>query len=103
VKGRAAAVVVCRPYQQRRAYATFRAAWPEVEAVFASGALSLDNYVRSIGDAKLVINMIVGDTQHVIDYPQAGFAAEQAVPKHVRAAYRNLVKHGFTSRHIKAT
>jgi hypothetical protein len=54
-----------------------------------------------IGDPKLVIDMIVGDTQRVMEYPQAGFAAEQPVPEGVHGAYRQLVEHGFTGRLIK--
>jgi uncharacterized SAM-binding protein YcdF (DUF218 family) len=94
-------LVICRPYQQRRAYATFRAAWPDVDVICASQHLPLDDYVSTIGDPKLVIDMIVGDTQRVIEYPQAGFAAEQPVPERVHEAYRHLVEHGFTSRLIK--
>jgi uncharacterized SAM-binding protein YcdF (DUF218 family) len=96
-------LVVCRPYQQRRAYATFRAAWPDIDVICASRPLSLDDYVSTIGDPKLVIDMIVGDTQRLIEYPQAGFAAEQAVPEQVHEAYRRLVERGHNSRLIKAT
>ncbi len=43
-------LIMSRPYQQRRAYATCRLMWPEVEVVCASNPLELDDYVRSIGD-----------------------------------------------------
>jgi uncharacterized SAM-binding protein YcdF (DUF218 family) len=95
------AVVICRPYQQRRAFATFRALWPEIEVICASRALSLTDYVTTIGDPKLVIDMIVGDTQRVIEYPQAGFVAEQTVPPAVHEAYQRLVDKGFTTRLIR--
>jgi hypothetical protein len=42
--------------------------------------------------------MIVGDTQRVIEYPQAGYAEEQEVPTQVQEAYQRLVRQGFTSR-----
>jgi hypothetical protein len=71
--------------------------------ICASRPLALDDYVTTIGDPKLVIDMIVGDTQRVIEYPQAGFAAEQPVPERVHQAYRRLVEHGFTSRLIKGS
>ena len=69
--------------------------------ICASRPLSLTAYLITIGDPKLVIDMIVGDTQRVIEYPQAGFAAEQAVPLAVQVAYDRLVEEGFTSRLIK--
>ncbi|WP_232836811.1 hypothetical protein [Lentzea terrae] len=43
----------------------------------ASEPLKLDDYVRSIGDEKLVIDMLVGDLQRVVEYPKLGFAVEQ--------------------------
>jgi hypothetical protein len=35
-----------RPYQQRRAFATCRRIWPEVDVVCAADPLTLDDYVR---------------------------------------------------------
>ena len=95
------AMVICRPYQQRRAYATFRASWPELDVVCSSRSLSLPNYIATIGDPHFVIDMIVGDTQRVIEYPTAGFSSDQTVPDSVAAAYRRLVSAGFTSRLIE--
>jgi hypothetical protein len=91
-------VLVSRPYQQRRAYATAKKVWPEVEVLCSSECLSLEEYVDSIGDAEKVINMIVGDTQRIIVYAQMGFAIPQVVPPAVELAYRRLVSAGFISR-----
>lgn len=95
------AIVICRPYQQRRAYATFPAGWPELDVLCTSRQLSLPDYVATIGDASFVVDMVVGDTQRVIEYPTAGFSMDQAVPDPVVRAYQRLVKAGFTSRCIK--
>jgi hypothetical protein len=54
--------------------------------------------VQSIGDEKLVIDMLVGELQRVIEYPKLGFAIEQAVPVDVVAAYERLLAAGFDSR-----
>lgn len=94
----ASVLLMSRPYQQRRAFATCRKVWPEVDMVCASRPLSLDDYVTSIGDAKRVIDMIVGDTQRITEYAKRGFAIEQEVPDEVRAAFETLVDAGFTSR-----
>ncbi|MBT0773585.1 YdcF family protein [Kineosporia sp. J2-2] len=93
--------LVSRPYQQRRAYATCRKLWPEVETVqCASLPLALDDYVAGIGDADRVVNMLVGDTQRIEVYAEKGFAIEQPMPDEVRDAFRQLVEAGYTSRLI---
>jgi uncharacterized SAM-binding protein YcdF (DUF218 family) len=91
-------VLMSRPYQQRRAFATCRKVWPEVEVRCASRPQSLDEYVASIGDVKRVIDMLVGDTQRIEEYARRGYAIPQEVPADVRAAYDRLVDAGFTSR-----
>ncbi|WP_233225269.1 YdcF family protein [Nocardia sp. MDA0666] len=91
-------LLICRPYQQRRSYATCRKRWPEVEVVCGSLPESLDDYVARIGDAERVVTMLVGDTQRVWRYAAEGWAIEQDVPDAVRAAYDRLVAAGFTGR-----
>lgn len=90
-------LLVTMPYMERRAFATFRRQWPEVEAVCASDPLSFDAYVKVMGDEEAVIDMMVGDLQRVIEYPALGFAVPQKVPEDVHAAYESLVRDGFTS------
>ncbi|WP_246064550.1 ElyC/SanA/YdcF family protein [Nonomuraea longispora] len=91
-------LLISKPYMERRAYATARKVWPEVEVVCASEPLVLNDYVSSIGDPKLVIDMLVGDLQRVIQYPKLGYAIEQPVPGEVHDAYQSLVRAGFDSR-----
>ncbi len=91
-------LLICRPYQQRRSYATCRKRWPEVEVVCGSLPESLDDYVARIGDAERVVTMLVGDTQRVWRYAAEGWAIEQDVPDAVRVAYERLVAAGFTGR-----
>jgi hypothetical protein len=87
-----------RPYQQRRAYTTFKKLWSELDVICAAEQLSLDEYVAGIGDVDRVITMLVGDTQRIEVFPALGFAIPQNMPDSVRAAYRRLVAAGFTSR-----
>lgn len=96
----ASVMLISRPYQQRRAYATCRKVWPEVDVICASRPLPLDEYVAFIGDVDLVINMLVGDTQRITVYAAKGFAIAQPVPAEVRAAYQRLVDRGYTRRLI---
>ncbi|MFI0421086.1 YdcF family protein [Spongiactinospora sp. 9N601] len=94
-------LLISKPYMERRAYATARKLWPEVEFVCTSEPLDLEDYARSIGDAKLVIDMIVGDLQRVIEYPRLGYTIEQPIPAEVHDAYQALLRAGFTSRLLK--
>ncbi|MCF3132523.1 YdcF family protein [Streptomyces olivochromogenes] len=91
-------LLISKPYMERRSYATCRKLWPEAEIVCASEPLELDDYIKSIGDERLVVDMLVGDLQRVIEYPKLGFAVEQDVPGDVRDAYGRLVHAGFDSR-----
>lgn len=91
-------MLVSKPYMERRSFATARKLWPDVEIVCASEPLELDDYLKSIGDEKLVVDMLVGDLQRVIEYPKQGFAIAQDVPEDVHAAYESLIRDGFTSR-----
>lgn len=97
----ASALVICKPYMQRRALATAGKAWPDLEVVCASEKLTLADYTTGIGDEHLVIDMLVGDLQRVIEYPRLGFAVEQHVPPDVHDAYQRLVARGYTSRLIR--
>ncbi|ONI68636.1 hypothetical protein BWI15_37285 [Kribbella sp. ALI-6-A] len=91
-------LLISKPYMERRAVATCQKVWPEVEVVCASEPIELAGYIDSIGDPGLVIHMLVGDLQRVIEYPALGFAVEQVVPDDVRAAYQRLVDVGYASR-----
>ena len=94
-------LVICMPYMERRAFATTRKLWDEVEVVCASAPVSLGDYVKGQGDTGAVIDMMVGDLQRVMEYPKLGFAIEQEVPREVREAYEFLVASGFDSRLIR--
>ncbi|MEV0266753.1 YdcF family protein [Streptomyces sp. NPDC050617] len=93
-------LLVSKPYMERRSFATAGKLWPDAEILCASEPLELDDYLKGIGDEKLVLDMLVGDLQRVIEYPKLGFAIEQEVPEDVRAGYESLVRDGFTGRLI---
>jgi uncharacterized SAM-binding protein YcdF (DUF218 family) len=93
-------LLVSKPYEERRSYAMMRKLWPEVEVVCASTPMGLEEYADSIGDARMVIDMIVGALQRVLVFPGWDLAIEQAVPDAVVAAYERLCDQGFTSRLI---
>jgi hypothetical protein len=86
---------------ERRAFATCRKVWPEIDVVCTSEPLKFDDYVQSIGDERLVVDMLVGDLQRVIEYPKRGFSAPQEVPADILAAYTHLLDAGFDSRLLR--
>lgn len=91
-------LLVSRPYQQRRSYATCRKLWPEVDVICGSRPVPLDEYVAGIGEARFVVDMLVGDTQRIVEYPERGFAIAQKMPAAVRDSFQRLVAAGYTSR-----
>lgn len=91
-------LLISKPYEERRAYATARKLWPGVEVVSASSPMTLDEYVDSIGDGRLVIDMLVGALQRLMVYPEQGFMISQPLPADVIEAYERLCQAGFTSR-----
>ncbi|AZK95901.1 MULTISPECIES: YdcF family protein [Streptomyces] len=91
-------LLVSKPYEERRAYATARQLWPEVDVVSASAPMVFEDYLASIGDERLVIDMLVGALQRLLIYPDQGFMIRQEVPDIVMQAYERLRGDGFTSR-----
>lgn len=96
-------LLVSKPYEERRAYATARKLWPSVEWVCASTPMTLPDYVASIGDARLVVDMLVGAQQRLMIYPHQGFMIEVDVPSDIKGAYERLRDRGFTSRLVPET
>ncbi|MBX9423815.1 YdcF family protein [Streptomyces lateritius] len=94
-------LLISKPYEERRAYATARKLWSEVEIVSASSPMTLHDYIDSIGDARLVIDMLVGALQRLLVYPEQGFMISQQVPVDVLNAYDRLAQGGYTSRLLR--
>ncbi|QNA78476.1 YdcF family protein [Streptomyces sp. So13.3] len=90
-------LLISMPYMQRRAYATCRKLWPEVEPVCVSQPLTYDEYVKTHDDEKQFIDMLMGDMERVMEYPKRGFAIEQHVPERVRDAFDRLRTRGYDS------
>ncbi|MFF0734106.1 YdcF family protein [Streptomyces chartreusis] len=98
----ASVLLITKPYEERRSYAMMRKLWPEVEVVCASTPMGLEEYADSIGDARMVIDMLVGALQRVLAFPRLGLAIEQDVPDTAAAAFERLCIGGFTSRLMSA-
>lgn len=95
------AIVVQKPYMERRAYATFRKRWPELEILLTSPQLDFDAYATEGIKRDDVIHIMVGDLQRIILYAEKGFQIPQDVPADVMAAYAGLVEAGYTRRLVR--
>lgn len=94
-------IVVQKPYMERRAYATLKKQWPDVEVVVTSPDISFENYPNESRPMDYVINAIVADVQRIKVYPEKGFQIPQEIPDEVWDAYEKLVKAGYDRLLIK--
>lgn len=95
------AIIVHKPYNLRRTYATCCAQWPETVFLMTAPQLTLTEYIDNMADTNAHwIDVMVGDLQRVCEYPKLGFQIEQAIPADVWAAYEHLVAAGYTRRLI---
>lgn len=60
--------------------------------------MKLEEYADAVGDARLVLDMLVGAQQRLLIYPERGFTIVQDVPDDVVMAYERLRGGGYTSR-----
>lgn len=89
-------IVIQKPYAERRAYATTRARWPEVEVITSSPQISYEQYMESRKkDKDGSISTMVGDLQRIKVYAEKGFQIPQEIPDDVWQAYEKLCELGF--------
>lgn len=96
-------ILVQKPYMERRTYATFMKQWPDegAEVFLASPDIEYDEYFTNELPKDLVINIMVGDMQRIIEYPAKGYQIEQEVPDNVNRAFKALIKAGYTKHLIQ--
>lgn len=95
------AIVVQKPYMERRAYATFKKVWPEPEVIVTSAQTLFHEYKSAGISREDLINIIVGDTQRIKLYPEKGFQIRQEIPDEVRRTCEELVERGYSKRLVK--
>jgi uncharacterized SAM-binding protein YcdF (DUF218 family) len=94
------ALVVQKPFMERRAFATGRRCWPEVDLVVTSPPIPFLDYLRGAAQpAENIINIMVGDLQRIELYGRKGFQIPQEIPPDVWAAYHRLLALGY-DRHL---
>jgi uncharacterized SAM-binding protein YcdF (DUF218 family) len=88
-------ILVTKPQTQRRAFATVRAQWPEINALVTAPLHGFEDQPLTTYPLPKLINEMVGDIKRMIDYPAQGFQIVQDIPVSVHDAYRFLVNEGY--------
>ncbi|RFS85166.1 YdcF family protein [Actinomadura spongiicola] len=89
-------ILVAKPYMTRRALATARCQWPEVEWAASAPEVGFDAFDE---DERQFIELMVGDLQRMVVYAERGFQVPMPVPDVAWAAYEQLVRLGY-DRHV---
>ena len=90
------ALLVHKPYMERRAYATALNYWSGVVIRVASPLLAFEAYPTHEIPMSMVINTMLGDFQRVRVYPEKGFQVFQDIPADAIQAYEYLRNAGFS-------
>ncbi|MDP2965842.1 MAG: YdcF family protein [Pelolinea sp.] len=89
-------IMVHKPYMERRAFATAKFYWPELKVVVSSPQIPFEEYATAEIPMDEVIQIMVGDFQRILVYPEKGFQVAQEIPNEANEAFKSLVNHGYT-------
>ena len=96
-------ILVQKPYMERRAFATFRAVWPDVLVQVTSPRMGFGDYLARYAhetlSARDIISIMVGDLQRIRLYPDRGYQIPQEIPDDVWTAFEALTAAGY-DRHL---
>lgn len=88
-------LLVTKPQTTRRAIATQRRQWPEVNGFVTCPPTAFEAQPTGDFPMELLINEMVGDVQRLLEYPRLGYQAPQTLPPDVIAAAEALSELGF--------
>lgn len=94
------AILVSKPYMERRAYATARKQWPELDVIVTSQDIEFQEYAKELNSPAKdphfgFIRTMVGDMERIREYPKIGYQVEQDIPDEVWEAWEKLNAMGF--------
>ena len=95
------AILVHKPYMERRALATVQRYWPELQAVISSPKINFEDYATHDIPLDEIIQIMVGDFQRILIYPEKGFQMKQEVTPEATQAFELLRENGFSKYLIK--
>ena len=96
------AVLVQKPFMERRTWATFLKQWPAVPVpriFITSPSLPFDRYATGAPglSTRDITTTMMGDLQRIAIYPALGFQEYQRIPQAVWDALRHLIGEGLCS------
>ena len=89
------AVIVTKPYCERRAIATARKNWPARATTIGAHRRSFYDYLKTRIPLERVLSMMVGEVDRLRTYGARDFIAPETVPSPVLAAVRNAEARGI--------
>lgn len=89
-------LILHKPYMTLRTRLTGLARCANLRFRVASPLFSFDQYVRLAMQADKLLNIMVGDLQRIIVYPERGFSAPCIIPADVMEAFEELIQAGYT-------
>ncbi len=96
----ASAILVTKPYQERRALATGKRRWPDVQLEVSGPEVEFDEYLHGPIPESRVFSMMAGEVQRIAKYSAEGFLDPQDIPEKVRDACDRLLQAGYSARAI---
>lgn len=95
------AVVVTKPYAEKRTFATAQRLFPAINWLHTSPQLDYHNYPAGEITRDLAINIMVGEVQRIKLYPELGYTISMHIPDGVEDAMKYLIEAGFDKQLIK--
>lgn len=89
------AILVHKPYMERRVRATADIIWPELDFVITSPPISFADYPTKDILLHDVIEIMVGDFHRLMVYANKGFQSRQKITESAMRSFDFLVKAGF--------
>ncbi len=96
------AVIVTKPYCERRAIATARKNWPTRVTTIGAHRRSFHDYLETRIPLQRVLTMMVGEVDRLRTYGERDFIAPTTVPSAVLTSAELLRCEGYTARGIPA-
>ncbi len=77
------AIIVQKPFMERRVYATLKKQWPQLDIIVTSPPkIDFQYYEQMLGFDRAVGDLL-GDLERIKKYPELGFQVEQDIPDDV--------------------
>ncbi|MCE2596295.1 YdcF family protein [Motilimonas cestriensis] len=93
-------ILVHKDFATKRAFATFKQHFPDIDARVTGPQLTYTSYPNDIIDKPLFIHTLVGDMQRMKLYPALGYQLAMPIDSEAWRAYQALVAAGFTEQVI---